>query len=33
VARSSATVEAQNIGFAIPITTALQAINRQAVGG
>jgi S1-C subfamily serine protease len=33
VATSSATVEAQNIGFAIPITSALQAVNRSAVGG
>jgi putative serine protease PepD len=33
VARSSATVEAQNIGFAIPITAALQAVDRQAPSG
>ena len=33
VATSSATVEAQNIGFAIPITTALQAVDRQPASG
>lgn len=32
VAASSATVEAQNIGFAIPITTALRTVDRLAAG-